>query len=67
LGSLLQYGPNDRQIKLHTPTFNLVDFGEIDVILISNFYNISALPYITELTAFKGKIYATEPTIQIGK
>lgn len=26
-----------------------------------------ALPYITEKTGFKGIIYATEPTLQIGK
>lgn len=26
-----------------------------------------ALPYITEGTGFKGKVYATEPTLQIGR
>lgn len=26
-----------------------------------------ALPFITEGTGFKGKVYATEPTLQIGR
>ncbi|XP_017137580.1 integrator complex subunit 9 [Drosophila miranda] len=55
-----------------TPEFNLpmdkmLDFSEVDVILISNYLNMLALPYITENTGFKGKVYATEPTLQIGR
>ncbi|KYQ88165.1 integrator complex subunit 9 [Tieghemostelium lacteum] len=46
---------------------NLVDFETIDYILISNYQNIYSLPFITEYTKFKGRIYATEPTVQIGK
>lgn len=49
------------------PMDKLVDFSEIDVILISNYLNMLALPYITERTGFKGKVYATEPTRQIGQ
>eukprot|EP01133_Synstelium_polycarpum_P013310 gene13310-15646_t len=41
--------------------------ASVDIILISNYTNIYALPYVTEYTAFNGKIYATEPTVQIGK
>ncbi len=26
-----------------------------------------ALPFITEHSSFKGKVYATEPTVRIGK
>lgn len=29
--------------------------------------NMLALPYITEGTNFKGEVYATEPTLQIGR
>lgn len=53
--------------KLHTPQFDLVDITTIDFILISNFWNIGALPYLTEYYGFEGKIFATVPTIQQGK
>jgi len=46
---------------------SLLDPSSIDIILISNYHNIAALPYITEYTPFKGKIYATAPTVQIGR
>ncbi|KAF2073750.1 hypothetical protein CYY_004952 [Polysphondylium violaceum] len=55
-------------MKYSTPMFEMViDFSTIDAILISNYTNIFSLPFITEHTNFKGKIYATEPTTQIGK
>lgn len=49
------------------PLNESVDFSEIDVILISNYMNMLALPYVTEGTGFEGKVYATEPTLQIGR
>lgn len=49
------------------PLDKLIDFSEIDVILISNYLNMLALPFITENTGFKGTVYATEPTLQIGR
>uniref|UniRef100_A0A182IP84 Uncharacterized protein n=1 Tax=Anopheles atroparvus TaxID=41427 RepID=A0A182IP84_ANOAO len=49
------------------PLEKLIDFSEIDVILISNYTNMLALPYITEGTGFCGTVYATEPTLQIGR
>jgi integrator complex subunit 9 len=52
--------------KFHLPQLSLIDISSVDAIVITNFYNILALPYITEYTGFKGKIYATEPTIQMG-
>ena len=55
------------RVKYNVPELQMVDFSTIDVILLSNFYNLWALPYITEYTGFKGKIYATEPTIQLGR
>jgi len=45
----------------------MVDMSQVDAILISNSANMLALPYITEYTGFKGTIYCTEPTLQIGK
>jgi len=41
--------------------------SEVDVILLSNYRNMLALPYVTECTGFKGVIYATEPTLHIGR
>lgn len=49
------------------PLEKIVDFSEIDAILISNYTCMLALPFITEGTGFKGIVYATEPTLQIGR
>ncbi|XP_009465650.1 PREDICTED: integrator complex subunit 9 isoform X2 [Nipponia nippon] len=45
----------------------LLDLSTVDVILISNYHCMMALPYITEYTGFTGTVYATEPTVQIGR
>ncbi|XP_055376990.1 integrator complex subunit 9 [Condylostylus longicornis] len=57
----------DSAPEFSLPLDRLIDFSEIDVILISNYLNMLALPYITEGTDFKGTVYATEPTLQIGQ
>ncbi|XP_074114483.1 integrator complex subunit 9-like [Cotesia typhae] len=49
------------------PLEKIVDFSEIDVILVSNYTCMMGLPFITEATGFKGIVYATEPTLQIGR
>ncbi|XP_066923310.1 integrator complex subunit 9 homolog [Clytia hemisphaerica] len=49
------------------PEKGMVDFASIDVILVTSYNNILALPYITEYSGFNGKVLATEPTLQIGK
>ncbi|VEN60673.1 unnamed protein product [Callosobruchus maculatus] len=49
------------------PLDKLIDFSQVDVILISNYLCMMALPFITEGTDFKGRVYATEPTLQIGR
>ncbi|XP_054721142.1 LOW QUALITY PROTEIN: integrator complex subunit 9-like [Uloborus diversus] len=49
------------------PEEHIVDFSQVDVILISNYQSMLALPYITEGTGFHGVVYATEPTLQIGR
>lgn len=45
----------------------LIDLSTVDVILISNYHCMMALPYVTEHTGFTGTVYATEPTMQIGR
>ncbi|KAH0519313.1 Integrator complex subunit 9, partial [Microtus ochrogaster] len=49
------------------PATELIDLSTVDVILISNYHCMMALPYITEHTGFTGTVYATEPTMQIGR
>lgn len=49
------------------PLDKVVDFSQLDVILISNYTCMLALPFVTEDTGFKGQVYATEPTLQIGR
>lgn len=57
----------DSPPEFNAPMEKIVDFSEIDIILISNYTNMMALPYITEGTGFRGTVYATEPTLQIGR
>lgn len=57
----------DSSPEFNAPLDKVVDFSEIDIILISNYMNMLALPYITEGTGFNGTVYATEPTLQIGR
>ncbi|XP_034833987.1 integrator complex subunit 9 [Maniola hyperantus] len=49
------------------PLDKVVDFAQLDAILISNYTCMLALPFVTEDTGFKGQVYATEPTLQIGR
>merc|ERR1719309_200983 len=53
--------------ELGLPLTGVVDYSDIDVILVSNYLRMLALPYITEGTGFQGRIFMTEPTLQIGK
>ena len=57
----------DGPIELLPPQMNVVDISTIDTILLSNHSCMLALPFITEDTEFKGRVYATEPTLQIGR
>ncbi|ENN70832.1 hypothetical protein HUJ04_004963 [Dendroctonus ponderosae] len=49
------------------PLDKLIDFAQVDVILISNYMCMMALPFVTEGTGFRGRVYATEPTLHIGR
>lgn len=44
-----------------------INLKHIDIILISNYQNMLALPYITERSDFEGVVYATEPTLEIAR
>lgn len=49
------------------PDTDIIDIKRIDVVLISNYLCMFALPYLTEYMQFDGSIYVTEPTYHFGK
>lgn len=49
------------------PTETSIDISDIDAILISNSASILALPFFTENPNFNGTVFATEPSVTIGK
>jgi hypothetical protein len=57
----------DSAPEFFPPQQKIIDFSEVDAILISNYLCMLALPFITEGTGFSGVVYATEPTLQIGR
>ncbi|KAL5013814.1 hypothetical protein ScPMuIL_008084 [Solemya velum] len=57
----------DGSFEFACPETNIVDLSQVDVILLSNHSCLLALPYITEYSGFKGFVYATEPTLQMGR
>ncbi|KPM09755.1 integrator complex subunit 9-like protein, partial [Sarcoptes scabiei] len=57
----------DSSPEFSIPEIKGIEMSKIDVILISNYRSILALPYITQRTNFNGTIYATQPTIILGE
>lgn len=57
----------DGPIEILPPQSDIYDISNVDTILLSNHACMLALPFITEETGFKGRVYATEPTLQIGR
>lgn len=51
------------------PFLDLIDLSRIDAILVTHFHldHAAALPFLTEKTEFKGKVYMTHPTKAILK
>ncbi|KAG1233298.1 hypothetical protein G6F35_001351 [Rhizopus arrhizus] len=49
------------------PDFSLIDIRTIDLVLIANSECMLGLPYLTEYLGYKGKIIATETTIEFAK
>ncbi|KAJ2358075.1 Integrator complex subunit 9 [Coemansia erecta] len=44
-----------------------INWSRVDFILVSNYEQMTLLPYITEYTEFAGPVYATEPTKAYGR
>lgn len=57
----------DHLSVFRAPDFNLLDVDSIDLVLIANSNLMLGLPYLTEYMGYKGKIIATEPTIEYAK
>ncbi|KAJ5074405.1 integrator complex subunit 9 [Anaeramoeba ignava] len=55
-----------KNIPLTIPYISQRELEEIDVILITNEFGITGLPFITEYSSFKGVIYCTEPILLLG-
>lgn len=54
-------------LSFQNDQFSYIDMKNIDVILISNYRSMLALPFITERSDFNGFVYATEPSMNIGR
>ncbi|KAI9490800.1 beta-lactamase-like protein [Zychaea mexicana] len=64
-GSLLDLC--DDGCVFRTVNFSLVDLNQIDVVLVANSEMMLGLPFLTEYLGYKGKIIATEPTIEFAR
>lgn len=66
LSSLLTQSPG-QSLVVSTPSLQAVDWESVDAIVLSNYMHSLALPFVTEYTRFRGKVYATEPTVQLSR
>lgn len=57
----------DHPTVFRIPNFSLIDMNSIDLVLISNYNLMLGLPYLTEYMGYKGRIIATEPTVEYAK
>ncbi|KAL7312669.1 hypothetical protein PS15m_008409 [Mucor circinelloides] len=57
----------DHPSVFRVPDFSLIDMDSIDLVLIANSECMLGLPFLTEYLGYKGRIIATEPTIEYGK
>jgi len=66
LSTLLNQRPGQKLV-FSTPALQAVDWEKVDAIVLSNYMHCLALPFVTEYTRFRGKVYATEPTLQLSR
>jgi integrator complex subunit 9 len=57
----------DHLVIFRIANFDLIDINSIDLVLISNYNLMLGLPYLTEYMGYKGRIIATEPTVEYAK
>uniref|UniRef100_A0A8R1TPM1 Beta-Casp domain-containing protein n=1 Tax=Onchocerca volvulus TaxID=6282 RepID=A0A8R1TPM1_ONCVO len=67
---LKRYGEHvlvDGPFEVHPAQICSTSMDSVDAILISNWMSLLALPFFTEETNFTGVVYATDPTLQLGR
>lgn len=57
----------DHRSVFRIADFSLIDIDSIDLVLVSNYNLMLGLPYLTEYLGYKGRIIATEPTVEFAK
>ncbi|KAM3727886.1 Integrator complex subunit [Dirofilaria immitis] len=67
---LKRYGEHilvDGPFEVHPAQICSTSMNSVDAILVSNWMSLLALPFFTEETNFAGVVYATDPTLQLGR
>ncbi|OZC06166.1 hypothetical protein X798_06853, partial [Onchocerca flexuosa] len=67
---LKRYGEHvlvDGPFEVHPAQICSTSMDSVDAILVSNWMSLLALPFFTEETNFTGVVYATDPTLQLGR
>eukprot|EP00697_Spironema_sp_BW2_P016717 gnl/Spiro4/8107_TR4272_c0_g1_i1.p1 gnl/Spiro4/8107_TR4272_c0_g1~~gnl/Spiro4/8107_TR4272_c0_g1_i1.p1 ORF type:complete len:646 (+),score=115.22 gnl/Spiro4/8107_TR4272_c0_g1_i1:70-2007(+) len=49
------------------PDWTLCDLQNVDAILITSYFHLMGLPFLSEFTNYRGPIYATEPSVAVGR
>uniref|UniRef100_A0A0R3S6C7 Beta-Casp domain-containing protein n=1 Tax=Elaeophora elaphi TaxID=1147741 RepID=A0A0R3S6C7_9BILA len=57
----------DGPFEVHPAQICSTSMDSVDAILVSNWMSLLALPFFTEETNFTGVVYATDPTLQLGR
>ncbi|VIO89361.1 conserved hypothetical protein [Brugia malayi] len=57
----------DGPFEVHPAQICCTSMDSVDAILVSNWMSLLALPFFTEETKFTGVVYATDPTLQLGR
>ncbi|EQC34977.1 hypothetical protein SDRG_07773 [Saprolegnia diclina VS20] len=63
----LAHLPVDGPCRYYAPSLHAVDAEAIDCVVVSNHWSFLGLPLLTERSAFRGEIYATEPCVRFGR
>lgn len=57
----------DTTLLAGAPELGAVDASTVDAVLVSNYLRMLALPFLTQYSGFRGRVLATEPTVQVAR
>eukprot|EP01137_Pigoraptor_chileana_P003954 Opistho-2@2548 len=57
----------DEPVRVRAPDYGGIDLAVVDAVLVSSYQSLLGLCHLCANEAFRGRIYATDPTIQLGK